>query len=926
MSFLKYYFGLEESSKEQLVCCPFEHSTVSGVKYLETHPSAHVNLVENLFHCKACGTGHSDQMFLRAMLGTSPANTARLAKLFEGTADRYEWRKEPPLSPELIQKANDLGISDAVLEELEVKADAEKSLCFPVFIHDKLVDIRSYNRSRTPKCKSQLGAVAGLVIPYDLWRQTPKHRWTLLCAGEKDMAVARSHGLNAITLTGGENMLPSITTEFKDRRIAIVYDNDEPGKKGAIKMANFLFPLAKEIRVVTGFHEICKENKEDITDFFVKYEGTKDQLTRYIQATPTYTPPPDEKNLAPLVDLHTAAKPENLHRTLRANVQVVAMSDGAYPSPAAFMATKMRCDGKDDQMFEKEVREWTLTEDNCADILHLIDNNFTEDDIQLNQRALLGILRKERYVAFKTLSQVTVHKGIVTDMFETTQLDVIPMEFEVYSIGVRLESGKKYLVTFRLVPHPYKGQKLLMIVTKATDPNDSVTSFQLTDETKARLDVFRRMTGTPTERMQELSDRFKGLLGYNGNTTLIQAMDLAFHTVLYFHYNKNFPNVRGYLDTLIVGESRMGKSSTADMMRKTYELGVFTSLAGNSATIPGLVGGSNKTQTGFQTRAGLIPQNHRGLIIFEEFGKCKNDVVQELTDIRSSNEVRITRVSGTIVLPATVRMISLTNVKADEGNIKPIAAYPNGIEIVKELVPTAEDIARYDLMVVLGDRGSKFVDPGWTPPLAAFPLDAYRTRIRWVWSRKPDHIRFAPGTHERLVETSNKLNETFDCHIKIFGTEAWKKLLRLAIACAGCLVSTDDDYEHIIVLPEHIDFAAEFMMRVYDNGTFRLKEYVEHEKKYSTIDDGGVALLQDVFAKSPALLLQLEQSSKTTKNTLQAATGLTNDEYNTLMNRLVTNLFVTFTKFEVVPTERFRLGMARIDRHMKARKVGEVEI
>ena len=121
--------------------------------------------------------------------------------------------------------------------------------------------------------------------------------------------------------------------------------------------------------------------------------------------------------------------------------------------------------------------------------------------------------------------------------------------------------------------------------------------------------------------------------------------------------------MRGYLDTLIVGESRTGKSSTANTLRKEYGLGVFTSLAGNSATIAGLIGGSNKTPTGFQTRAGVIPQNHRGLVIFEEFGKCKQDVVSELTDIRSSNEVRIARVSGTITLPALVRMIALTNAK-----------------------------------------------------------------------------------------------------------------------------------------------------------------------------------------------------------------------------------------------------------------------
>ena len=35
-----------------------------------------------------------------------------------------------------------------------------------------------------------------------------------------------------------------------------------------------------------------------------------------------------------------------------------------------------------------------------------------------------------------------------------------------------------------------------------------------------------------------------------------------------------------------------------------------------------IVRGSDKTPNGFQTRAGLIPQNHKGMIIFEEIGRA----------------------------------------------------------------------------------------------------------------------------------------------------------------------------------------------------------------------------------------------------------------------------------------------------------------
>ena len=358
-------------------------------------------------------------------------------------------------------------------------------------------------------------------------------------------------------------------------------------------------------------------------------------------------------------------------------------------------------------------------------------------------------------------------------------------------------------------------------------------------------------------------------------------------------------------------------------MRTTYQLGTFTSLAGNSATVPGLIGGSNKTPGGgMQTKAGLIPQNHKGMIIFEEFGKCNSNITAELTDIRSSNEVRITRVSGILTLPAMVRMISLSNVKSTGSEIKSIASYPNGISIITELVSTAEDIARYDIMCVLGDKGNTQIDPYWEPE-SPLPTEAYQTRIRWVWSRLPEQIIISPEVGNYIIEKSNEMNKTYDCHIKIFGTECWKKLSRLAIAIAGYTVSTDDTYNNIVVTKEHVDYAHDMFIELYDNPTFRLKEYVENERKYNRIDDAGVKLLQELYIKIPQLLIMLEQESKPSRNSLMAAVGLDANTYNGFMSQLIRGSFVKLSGMDVLPTERFRLGMAKINRNGNLVKLGE---
>ena len=373
---------------------------------------------------------------------------------------------------------------------------------------------------------------------------------------------------------------------------------------------------------------------------------------------------------------------------------------------------------------------------------------------------------------------------------------------------------------------------------------------------------------------------------------------------------------------MIVTESRIGKSSTAEALQKLYSLGTFVSLAGGNATIAGIIGGSNKVNGSFQTRAGLLPMNHRGLVIFEELAKCDKDLVKALTDTRSSGSVKITRVSGDLQLPALVRMITLSNVKSSSKNIQPIASYPNGITILVDLIGAPEDIARYDLMLVMGETGNRTIDPNWRP-VTPFEPEVYKTKIRWVWSRNPDQVLITREVVEYIFKKCNELNSKYDSHIKIFGTEAWKKVARLATAIAGYVVSTDDTYEKIIVTTECVDEAVDYLISCYDNNTFKLKEYVDNERRYGDIDDDGIKLLQDIYNQSPITLQQLSVLDKTSRMNLTAATALDNDMYNKLRNRLVQGAFVKFDGYDIVPTERFRKGFGLIDKSGNIVRVGE---
>lgn len=930
MSFFEYYFSeYDFSKKETAVCCPFPHHTENNIEYQETNPSAHINKEKGVFHCKVCDEGLSVIAFISKILGCSYEVAAKINKLFGTKEDIFTWSNNTSLTNDIHALANELGIADSVLKSLNVATELGDEIAFPVTMFNKIVDVRSYRpKDRANKIRSRVGTIAGLVLPFDLWYTTDPDKWTIICAGEKDMAVARSNGFNAITLTGGERALPCFINPFMNRKIAICYDNDDAGKAGAKALAAYLQPYAKEVKVVTKFHEICKEHGEDITDFFVKYKGTADQLKRYIIETNVFTQEEAKAESAkrfPRVTLLQASKPQYINKVLQSSIQVVATYETAMPVPTTIYAKKLNITGdpKYNTLKVGEERSWTLNETNCQDILKLIDNNFTEAQIRDNIREILRIPKIERDITVEKPTKETIYKCNVTDLFEVTTKDIATIELTAYVLKKRLESGKKYLITYKLVPHPYKGQVLTMVILDAEEVADSVSNFVVTDDVKAQLKKFQEIPGTVPERINTLTEMNKAFIGYDGYNNLIQAIDLSYHTVLEFNFG-TFKNIRGYLDTLIVAESRVGKSSTAEALQQLYGVGAFTSLAGNSATVSGIIGGSNKVNGSYQTRAGLIPMNHRGLIIFEELAKCNANLIRELTDIRSSNQVRIARVSGTLTLPALVRMITLTNAISKNGKTRPINAYPNGIEILQELIGTPEDMARYDIMLVLGDSGTKEVDPFWEAP-QPLEIEDYRTRIRWVWSRTVDQIIINQEVGRYIIMQCNELNKVYDSHIKIFGTEAWKKVTRLAIAMAGYLVSTDAAYEKIIVDKEHVDTAIKYLKDCYDNPTFKLKEYVAMEKMYTTIDDDGVNVLQEIYQHNPSMCIQLERLSRTNKQNLMAASGADPELYNKIMQKLTAGLFVQYDGYDIIPTQRFRLGMSKINRDGNIHRVGEYD-
>lgn len=915
-----------KSKGDTTVRCPFPHKA-NGVEYYEDSPSLLINLTEDMHHCFGCHVKGNNMDFMTQYLGITPAQAYDLKNLLDKSEDIISFDhalQNIKLNNTLEKVEHDLKFSKEAIEILNLGVEvAGKGLAFPVILFNKLVDVITYNPAIKPKYKKRIGVPNGFIMPYDHWKEQTKG--TLIVAGQKDLGIALTHGFNAITITGGEGTIPELfLNDFKDKIVNIVYDNDDAGTKGALKVASRLHPYAKRIKII-DISETCVEKGEDLWDYFVKYNKTREDFVKLVKDTEPFNldehPEIKEEIQAKVVTLSQAIHEGMSGRLLKSNIQVIGSSPEKYDLETSFVFEKHKDATADDgQLAAGEKKIWTFNPQKAKDIFYLVDQNLTEQQIFKNKLALLRIPPKEKRFSVKTLETQPVYKAVVSDYFEA--VDGIANnveEYDVYSIGKPLTSGKTYQITYRIVPHPTKGRLLILVVFDVEESQDSVSSFIVNDDVKQALSKFQVKTNL-TETIDSHIEKINSFVNAKYDPTLMKIIDFWYHTPLQFDIGTR-KALRAYLDVIIVGESRIGKSTGAQALLKLYGLGTRIPLAGSNATASGIIGGSRQTRTGFQTTAGALPRANKGAVIFEELMKAKEDLLTHLTDVRSSHEVTVTRVAGAIKMPAFVRMLTLTNAKSikDGSNVpRPISSYPNGIEVLTELIGTPEDIARYDIAAVLGTRGPDSLDPFYTPP-KPFEVDEYRTRIRWVWSRQPHQIHVSKEVYTYTVQCANEINKDFDSYIKIFGTEAWLKIIRLAVAIAGYVASTDETYENIVVHKEHIDYAIGLLLSLYDNPVFRFREYVKQERQFSTVTDEDIKILQNLWSDSmyTKLIHSLENSSKINSRSLQTASGLENSDYNVAIAQLVSSNFLRLTQNDVIPAEKFRLALNKIDRKTK---------
>jgi len=472
-----------------------------------------------------------------------------------------------------------------------------------------------------------------------------------------------------------------------------------------------------------------------------------------------------------------------------------------------------------------------------------------------NDNNLKGVLRSHsgascNKLSYEVLEHINVSELLVVPMADRVKsvktsdgdykdVDESGNEYvtrKMYAIGNDIQANSHYQIEGYVYSHPRNA--MATILSQKHEPmEDSISSFDLTDEVRQSFKVFQVQQG------ETLDDRLSFLINdLVENVTLVHerfqphlALLMTYHSCLHYYFQGHLEK-RGWMETIFVGDSGQAKSMMVNNIMEFCGLGNTASGEGTSRT--GLVYRLEQLGERWFITWGKYPLSDRKLIAIDEFSELDPDDFGKITEARTTGVLRVDRTVNTET-NARVRLILLTNpVKT-----MTLSRYTHGVESLRPLFATPADIRRLDLAVFLqsGDVPKSVLNAEYdAPKYQAITSEALRNSILWAWSRKPQDIILGNPTMKMILrkadELATKYGDAQDIPL-MEPADLRKKLARMSIALAALVHSTNEAHEQVIVLPEHVECVVDFVGIVYDDKNCRLDLYSAKSKEESDLTD-----------------------------------------------------------------------------------------
>jgi len=454
-----------------------------------------------------------------------------------------------------------------------------------------------------------------------------------------------------------------------------------------------------------------------------------------------------------------------------------------------------------------------------------------------------------RYFAIPDYSKcrkVTVDiatKQNVEEIMVSAELDYSKMDAEymvqrsfVFSTDIKTNAQYQFYGTTWGDP---RTQRSTHIINRTKASLDSVSKWRLTPEVKEKLKVFKpkdpRDVDSITEKIQGIQDDLAhNVTRIKKRNNIIMALDLVYHSVLQFNF-LGHRVTKGWMECLIGGDTRTGKTETIRSLVKHYRAGEFLT-SGENVSLAGILGGVQQTHgnSRWSLTWGKIPLNDRGaLVIDESENLVKAEIMGFLSGVRSSGIAELHKIQSRRTLART-RLVFIANpIHGDVGN------YNFGVDIIKEIMGQQQDVARLDFAVLaskedvpiseINQRDTEEYEHFYTSELC-------HNRVMFAWSRRPEDIYIEKDAENAILHAATLLGEKFSSDIPlVVGAEMRIKLARMAISVAAMVYSTDDEGEKVIVNKAHVLFAINFLESQYHNRRMGYYDYSQQRLTARTL-------------------------------------------------------------------------------------------
>ena len=880
--------------------CPLHH---------DTRRSAVFNFEEGVWYCNAEGIGGTlDDLVERKDEWLPPPSGRRVVRRRATTAtvdlpseaDIARWKAalaaDPVLSDDL---KNARGLWTKTLDHYQLGWDSKESAyTIPVRnAEGALVNVRWY-QLRPPKGRRKIWGVTGHNEPQlfplaaiEKARRDPDKR-IIICEGELDAIVTNQYNFRALTKTNGAKVWRVEWNKlFKGLTVYVCCDMDRDGQDANRKIARSLARAGVEVRIVRLPYAVTEKHGKDLTDWWLEHDADRHGFARLLdEARPfdeagTDDPEEIDPTGAAVVDAFDARR---VGKPLALTVTVRGRREPGYSVPRKIEYRCTRDAGKACQVCPLYKAEPTPGE---ADrVIAGADPRLLEF-IDANRQQINDLLRRIQGIPKcpKVNIKVSEHQAVEV-LYARPSVEHSNGSSADYK-GITLTSVGRHDTapnqTVRVVgalhPDPRR-QSNAFQVWDVTRVETSLDRFEVTGDVIEDLRRFQPRTGQkPLAKLREIADDLADHVTHiYGRPALHAAMDLVYHSVIGFNFDGK-PIDRGWLELLVVGDTRAGKSETAKLLRGFYGAGEVVLC--EAASYAGIIGGAQQFggSKEWAITWGAIPLNDRRLVVLDEVSALTVEEIAQMSGVRSSGIAELTKIQQERT-HARTRLIWIGNPRSAA-----MKDFTYGVQAIKPLIGSPEDIARFDLAlsVASGDVPSSEINRPRQVGPQRFPRASARNLLRWAWSRTPDQIRWDEGATQAVYDAAERLGSLYvEDPPLIQAANVREKVARLAVALAARLFSTDARGEDVIVTTDHVRAAVAFIRSLYDNADFgygeRSREIIEDRRVAEHNTDAARRYLKN----KPGLPKFLRSQGKFRRQDLEEILDVDREEANAIISQL----------------------------------------